>query len=563
MNISGLLYSRIGYDLGDPMRVLIRSTIKDYIPHGSRFEVIDCKTGKPVIEDEIKQWGEKWKSFWWEANFSRLDRAGIYKILVYDKAEVSSRNIISSSDSFKVGENVLWNETVKTVAVEQMEARAKLARNGNGWKDCGADWREVNSHATMIIGLCDLLNMHYEKLLVDEVTRIAGQIIHGCDYIALCQDKAEQVGYPEGAIIHEIPNHMIIIPGDIAQSVVALAKASRLLTEINGEKSSEYLGRAVKAYEYLLHKAEPFGPEGFSHMNHGVPDDFRIPKEWMTRDLLMMLWGGIELWASGKMAYKEEALRIARQVMSRQIPEDKKEGEFFGHFRTFDSCCFSEKANTHHHVGHDTGATFPHYLIPFFEMLRRWYDHPDVIHWRKCLNDFAYGYFLPACSQNPFYLLPEGYFAGQGLLVFCGPWHGINTSIAFGAALAAKFEAFTGDKRFRNIAVGNLQWIAGLNAGLTQESFKGCLKWEDEIPDGVAIPYSQIFGIGSRYVGCWSGIKGSIVNGFAVNPQFQLIVEPTAENDGPWLFTDEDWIPHTGGWLSALSYLRNLKFCNF
>jgi hypothetical protein len=346
----------------------------------------------------------------------------------------------------------------------------------------------------------------------------------------------------------------------VAQSTVAFARASRLLADLNADKSDEYIVRAESAYEYLIRKAQPYGPEGFSHMNHGAPENFNVPKEWMTRDLFMMIWGAVELCASGKTIYKEEAVSFARKAMARQVPENRKEGGFYGHFYTFDSCDFTEKANIHHHIGHDTGTTFPHYIVPLMDMISRWYDHPDVPAWRKTVESFACGYFLPACSKNPFYLLPEGYFMDEGLLVFCGPWHGINTSYGFAAALATKLEGFTGDRRFREIATGNIQWIAGLNAGITRESFKGCVIWKEEIPEGIALPYSQIYGIGNRYVGCWTDIKGTIPNGFDVNPQFRLEVKPTVENDGPWLYTDEDWIPHAAGWMSAITHLRERKF---
>jgi hypothetical protein len=267
----------------------------------------------------------------------------------------------------------------------------------------------------------------------------------------------------------------------------------------------------------------------------------------------------MELFNAGKTTYREDAVRIARQVMQRQIPRAEAEGEFYGHFRTFASGRFSEKAFIHHHVAHDTGGSFPHYIVPLIDMCRWWYDHPDAPRWRETVLNFAYGYFLPACRKNPFFLLPVGYFSGEGLLSFCGPWHGFNTSIGFAAALAAELEGFTGDSAFREIAVGNLQWIAGLHAGVTRDSLKGSQFWRADIPAGQALPYSQIQGVGRKWVGNWSGIHGTIPNGFDVNPQFQIAVKPSRAADGPWLYTDEDWIPHAGGWISGLVHLRSIK----
>ena len=85
----------------------------------------------------------------------------------------------------------------------------------------------------------------------------------------------------------------------MAQSTVAFAMASQLLADIMPEKSKEYLERAKNAFHYLMHDAKKYSSELFSHTNHGAPKDFKVPDEWMTRDLMMMLWGAVELWFCG------------------------------------------------------------------------------------------------------------------------------------------------------------------------------------------------------------------------------------------------------------------------
>jgi hypothetical protein len=552
--VSGLLYSQIGYDLGCPMRAMFRSTERDALPPDARFAVRDVASGDDVLTGPAAYWGELWGSHWWAADFSALDREGEYRVAL----RAGEREIVAS-ETFRVGPHLLWEETIRAVALEQMEERARLARNGKGWKDCGTAWREVNSHTTTIIALCDLWNLGYEWMGEDDLRRLAAQVIVGCDYVVTCQDRARDVGLDKGAIVHEMPNHEVVIPGDLAQSTVALAYASRLLYEQDRERSVDYLKRAERAFLYLTERCRPYGPDGFSAWNHGAPEGYR-PRGWMTRDLLMMTWGAVELWAAGRPRYRDVAVKLARRVMRRQVRRDAPEGEYYGHFYGFGDRAFTEKANTHHHVGHDTGATFPHYIQPLIEMARRWPDHPEAGRWRQAVHDFAYGYFLPACRANPFYLLPVGYFAGQGLLTFCGPWHGFNTTYGFAAALAAELELLSGDVAFRQIATGNIQWIAGLHAGVTRESLAGCFFWKDDIPEGAALPYSQIYGVGQRWVGNWTGIHGSVANGFCTNPQFQLVVEPTVENDSPRLYTDEDWIPHAAGWLSALVKLRQTQW---
>ncbi|MBC8080954.1 MAG: glycoside hydrolase family 9 protein, partial [Gorillibacterium sp.] len=493
---TGLLVSQIGYDRKDPMRALIRSPRREELPTDVNYQLIDALTGEVVMTGPVTYWGTLWQHYWWEADFSN---PGISEAKY--RLEIGSNNeVFFASAPFPISDHLLWKEAFIPVALEQMEERSKRARNGNGWKDCGSEWREANSHATAVIGLCDILTLGFEWLSSEEIDRLAKQLTVGCDYLALCQDQAQALGIDRGAVVHEIPNHLFVIPGDVMQCVVAFSYASRLLIEHAPDKSKEYLERAKLSFDYLQGSAAPYGPVGFSALNHGAPEDYKLPQDWMTRDLLMMLWGSVELWVSGADSrYKDHAVQTARRIMKRQVPEDQAEDGCYGHFYTFDDGGFTEKANIHHHVGHDTGGTFPQYIIPFLDMASRWYDHPDAPLWRECVQRFAYGYFLPACKRNPFYLLPTGVFGQEGLLVFSGPWHGINVSYGWAASLALKLEIFTDDSSFRQIAVGNVQWIAGLNAGVTSDSFGSCLAWKEAIPEGAAVPYSLIYGIGSNH----------------------------------------------------------------
>lgn len=552
--MNGLLYSQIGYDLNDPKRAIVRSTDPNYISPAAIFRVLDSTHPTAILTGPVTCWGRIWNSTWWVADFSGIRSPGEYILQIMD-----GDRLVEASDPIIISENRLWDATILTVALDQLEERALKARNGVGWMDCGWTWREANSHATTVIGLCDLIDFAHPFISLANQQRLVDQIVRGCDYLAILQDTAAGLGHPDGALIHELPNHPVIIPGDQAQAAVAWAHASRLIVDILPQKGRDYLARAVRAFRFLTNQCRPFGPSGFSASNHGAPPGYQ-PVGWMTRDLQMMLYAASELAAAGRLEFQAECAAIARQVMSRQVPEERAEDGLHGHFYTFEDHLFTEKANTHHHVGHDTGSTFPYYVLPFLEIASRWPDHPDAPAWRKTVENFAYGYFLPACSRNPFYLLPEGYFSGQGLLWFAGPWHGINTSYGFAAGMASQFEMTYGDPQFRQVAVGNLQWIAGLNAGITRQALDGCVRWRDDLPEGRAVPYSQVWGIGRRYAGGWLQIPGTICNGFDVNPQFTFTVEPTIENDEPRLFTDEDWIPHAAGWMSALARQRQRRF---
>ncbi|MBN1262533.1 MAG: glycoside hydrolase family 9 protein [Anaerolineae bacterium] len=550
--VSGLLVSQIGYDLHAPMRALYRGATRDAWGEEATFALRNADDEALILRKPLVYWGACWHSHWWIADFSELAQPGAYRLTIAAPGAPSV-----ASDPFRVAAYLLWETTIRTVALDQFEARAELARYGQGWKDCGSDWREVGSHTAALIGLLDLLNIGYEWLGREDALRLARQVIHGCDYLATCQQRAGDLGWPEGALVHEMPNYPVLIPQDQGQSVVALARASRHIYEIDPARALNYLERAVNAYTFLTRHCRPSSLPNFSARLHGAPEGY-MPTSFMTGDLLMMIWGAVALAKSGRPAHLDEAVRRARELLRRQVPQEAAEGDFYGHFYAFEDCAFTEKAFIHHHVGHDTSMMFNHYIAPLIDLCAQLPDHPEAPRWRQAIHDFAYGYFLPACRKNPCYLLPQGYYAGEGLLSFGGPWHGFNVCYGYAAALAVQFETFFGDSQFRDIAVGNLQWIAGLNSGMTAESFEGSVMWREAIPAGAAIPYSHIHGIGTRAVETWSKIPGSIGNGYCTNRQFRMEVLPSVENDGPWRYADEDWIPHAGGWVSGLTYLRQV-----
>ncbi|WP_437755690.1 hypothetical protein [Sorangium sp. So ce1389] len=75
------------------------------------------------------------------------------------------------------------------------------------------------------------------------------------------------------------------------------------------------------------------------------------------------------------------------------------------------------------------------------------------------------------------------------------------------------------------------------------------------VEDGAIVSKSTIHGIGDEYIGTWTKIPGAICNGFDSSKQFTFS-EPITAAEGPFVLTDEDWITHAGGLLSALSRLR-------
>ena len=277
----------------------------------------------------------------------------------------------------------------------------------------------------------------------------------------------------------------------------------------------------------------------------------------MTRDLLTLLAVAVELGRSGAEGYAADAVSLAEEVGARQIPESAPECGLHGHFRTYGDCSFSEKAWVHHLdggvLGCDAGGHFSPDLTPFLRMLEVWPKQPCASQWQRVLRNFGYGYLLPACRANPFGIAPLGCFGDEGLIHFAGLWHGMNAVYALTAALALDLERHFGDPAFGELATGNLQWIAGLNAGVTRASLRGAHMFSMDVPEELALPASMICGIGRRWAGTWLNVRGAICNGFSTGDQFKFDVPPRREYDGPHSFTDEDWVTHAGGWLSALA----------
>jgi hypothetical protein len=388
--------------------------------------------------------------------------------------------------------------------------------------------------------------------------------------LVLTQQKAEELGFPSGSMSHDVIKHQNdILPHDAMKAVVALAKAVQLLPDKYEKERKIYSDVAKKAFRWLTTSAKPMGDYGYVRMQRGLPDEAEIPKdEWPTRDLLIFCKACQEMYVLGDADAKELAFEFSRMVMARQIPKEKAENGFYGHFLEFDSMTHSETSWSHGIVpgtqgaqfGADMGGIFPNYLMPIIDLLKAHPQHVDSQNWRQTLNDFAYGYLIPTCSQNPFYLVPQGIFGEEGPLWFCGTFHGTNTIYSYTAALALELSKLLGEEKLATIAYGNLQWIAGLNAGITADSLKlGSVVYSTDIPEGVALPASMICQIGKRWAGTWFQTRGVICNGFSTGEQFKYDIKPERENDGPFSFTDEDWIPHSAAWLTGILRLETIS----
>ncbi len=549
--VAGLLYSQIGYEPGHPIRLVVRMSEK--LAGDKLSGVFSSVDGKASFRSAFNYWGKIWKSHWWVCEVTEPKLSGVYNMEVY-----AGKELLFTGKGLTIQQNILWDSSIELAAADMLERRSKFTRVGAGWMDAGVLWVESPAQSGMVMALEEIVELKSDKVPSDLLKRIYHQITVGCDYLVMLRAEAEKRGHPKGAMSHDLHGHEDdIVPSDAVKAVVALARAVRLLPDTYSEKKAAYKDTALLTMNWLTNKATPMGDYGFSRFQRGMPEDTPIPKnEWQTRYLVMYCQACIDLFKLGELKYRDMAVTTVEEIMQRQISQENGESGFYGHFYEFPSLNFSEKSWAHgivkNQFGADIGEFFPNYLMPVIEMCRIWSDHPDAPLWEKMLRDFTYGYLIPACERNPFKIVPLGIFGDEGPIWFCGTFHGTNTIYGYTAAHALELANYLKEPKLIDIAYGNIQWLAGLNSGVTKEAIKESVIYTSNIPPHLALPASMMFGVGNRWAGTWFGTRGVICNGFSTGKQFEYDVAPIRENDGPFSFTDEDWIPHSAGWLTAL-----------
>jgi hypothetical protein len=558
--VAGLLFSQIGYEPGLPVRVVVRLPKKELL-QGKTTCKLTPVSGEKNYETEFIYHSQIWGSHWWVADFRNINEAGEWNIEV-----LNGSDCVFADSGLQVSKNILWEKTIEYASVDMLERRVHFTGVGAGWQDAGTLWVESPAQSAMVISLEELLELKKDTFDTPFQERIYTQIAVGCDYLVMTQNKAEELGFPKGSMSHDIKGHeKDILPHDAMKAVVALTKAVQLLPEKFADKKYKYVEAAKRAFQWLVTSAKPMGEYGYVKMQRGLPADAVIPKdEWLTRDLLMMCRASLEMLKLGDQEAKELAIDYGNKVMARQISKENAESGFYGHFYEFVSMKHSEPSWCHGIVpgkngvefGADMGGIYPNYLMPLIDLLKLWPDHSDAAKWKETLHNFATNYLIPACEQNPFYLVPQGIFGDEGAIWFCGTFHGTSAIYGYTAALALELSTIFNEPKLKEIAYGNLQWLAGLNAGISRENLKlGCVVFSTDVPEGAALPASMMCGVGNRWAGTWFQTRGVICNGFSTGEQFKYDVEPKKINDGPFSLTDEDWIPHSAGWLTGLMRL--------
>ncbi len=511
-----VLASQLGYRPEDPKIIVIRGLDDDEPPVDAAL--VRSEDGAVVAEAQASDAQRLWGAVFWTVDFTGVSTPGRYVVRL---------NAGERSNEFDVEDDLLLSRTLLPTSVATLEARV---RGKLGWQDCAFDGRGLESHAIVVLGLLDVLALAPQ--LDDAIRqRLLAQLRHGTEYLTACQRE-------DGSFMNEY-----YIARDkttwtlCALGCLALVRAAELLS------SGTLLDRAKTAWNWCLsHGSETASSVELDTTRKvfGQYPPWLPPAAPRARDLLLLLRAATELYRNtNDPTYANAATGLARVLSSAyQCNEPSEQNGLYGDFWAWPQTYIHQRGWEHAGWGFNCGAVLPDDVSGFLNLLELFPDHPDHASWRAVLHRYAYGYLRPGCELTPFGIYPLGNCEGE--VRFFGPsWHGFNGMYAQVARTCMLLARHLRDQHFENLAQRNLQWIVGANVGT-------------QVADGRYQGLSWISGTGEHCTEVWSGIPGSIANGFCATPQFRL-EHLDDVLDAPTFETREDWLVHNGSWLSGLA----------
>ena len=519
-----ILVSQIGYRPHDAKRAVICSKTCDHIkPELGAGEVQEATEQGEEVTYEIAYWGEKWGHHYWVMDFTPHTKEGEYRI------HIPSMN--QSSECFKIEEHVWRERTLMPVAIRQLGVRTG---DKMGWQDCGSDLRAVEGNAMHLIGLVDCYQSFEGSLGDDEKQAFLDSIRRGADYLVACQRD-------DGSFMNEYYVERTKRSWTLCMiAVVALSRTYSLIHDV------AYHQAARSGWDWAAQKTSYSREERMEDIQNtrkifGRYEPWIPPKGLRTRDRLLVIWAGALLYENtNDLRFKERATKEADCLyQGLQVQEDDAVTDgIYGMFRAWDGVDIYQKGWEHSGWGYNCGAILPDEMSGILLLMDMFGEDESYHKWYAIAENYAYGYMLPASKLSPFGIMPLGVFEGE--VKFFGPsWHGFNGMYGRYARLSMLFAKLFEDMQFQEIAIHNMQWIAGLNAGCMDE-------------DGELKGLSMINGVGTHAFTAWTDVTGSVCNGFCANPQFKL-AHLDDMKDTPRYVNNEDWLVHSGAWLSGLA----------
>lgn len=514
-----ILVSQIGYRPEDPKRVLVRAEPSDDGADDPEVALLArCEDGSTYALPTARRWGTYAGSVYWVGAADDLTSEGTY----YIEASGAER-----STPFRVAPDIMLEETLLATSVTNL---AERVRGKLGWQDCAFDGRGLESHAIVVLGLVDAL----EWLPQTRNAEFLSTLRHGVDYLRACQR-------PDGSFMNEY----YIARGRTVWTLVGLA-TSALARAAVALSDGRALDAAKRGWEWLRasppDEAQQRAELDTTRRVFGQYAPWQPPAQLRARDVLLLIRAATDLYrGTNDLLYSEAAREAARELRrAYQIPAS--DGERFGSFRTWPDGDLPQPAWEHAGWGYNCGAVLPDDVSGIISLVDLFPDSDEMPLWHAILSDFAYGALLPWRTATPFGQRPLVDLGDE--LRFFGPtWHGFNGTYGQTARIASELARVLGEPELERLALDQLQWIAGLNPGAPTDPTD---------PGGPWTGLSWISGIGARSFEAWSGIRGSIGNGFSSDAQFRLQhLDDVA--DHPAHRNEEDWLVHNGSWLSGLA----------
>ncbi len=607
-----LLEPQVGYHTQDVKKLYLRSAdpTPPVDPATVEFSVVGG--GTPLFNAKPVYWGEKWGSYWWTLDISRLQTPGVYYV-TGDEGGYRTKLFHVRDDIFTNSQLTPGSEEqvdLKQIAMDQLDARLKKTADGladgwplpgwteeylPGWRDCASEIRELSSHVVTLHGLTDMYDNKtlYNSLSQSYKDKLIAQILWGCDYLVFSQERSSNP-LTNGRFNHDGARQTDYGTTDFhnwhdtAYAITGLMRAYEVVKDIRPDRAAAYLACAKLAYENAVYRpynlaSDIAGKSNADGVNYGTnetnytnnlarssydrPSDWTIPTTLKTKDKLTFTWACTLLYRNtNEQKYLDSAVAYAKSAAERQFVdwENPIEG-VFGNFYAFedDNESFLLEWNQNHRF--HMGNIEPTNLKGFMELYELLPKHPDRALWYNTIHTYVEEYAKGTARLSPLGIYPLTAYTNPaygGIKFFQVTNHGFTGMYGQIAKNFMELADFLNDKELQVLANNNLEFVAGLNPGIPTSYDEK--EW-----------YTQtlIRGLGNSYFDAKHGIipapMGSGQNGFSADTQFnqqRLGVHPDApkgiiNSDGSFQF-NEDYLPHSHGYVAGVAQMEDVFTLN-
>lgn len=564
-----VLANQVAYNLEGPKAAMVRS--KKPLPGNLEFKLLDALTLKPVFSGKLKpsQEVKDWNAGIWysRADFSAFHQPGQYKVqvLVAGKAYGSYDFRIEDKALGKIGipaiVNFFYHQRANSPEEQEADQHVRLFGSDKtvdlrgGWCDASGDISKYFSHLAYTNYMLPQQIPMVDWSMINTVERIPAlleqvqtkealtkEALYGADYIMKSLSPEGYFYMTVFSYFDKNPNARRVV-GLLADSkttsdyqcayregggmaVAALARISRWKRD-GSFTSEQYLAAAERAFAHLQKFSTKYADDG----KDNIIDDY------------CALMASTELWiATGKTEYKEEARKRAGNLNKRLSPE--------GYF-----------------IANDAGRPFWHAAdagLPIIALARYLDVETNKVERKKVLQTIssALDYNLKATNSvvNPFgYARQTFLYKGKVQEGFFIPhenesgwwWQGEDArlgSLAAAALIGGRLvypdKGPLGVKpALAEYATNLVSWVLGNNP------YNICMMYgygRNNVPH-----MNSMYGHGSGRGGISNGITGKNGNGDGSGIDFKM-----EDNGNEWRWS-EQWIPHTGWFLQAVTAMSS------